>query len=84
MVQISEISFKNRKNCTYLNDLDHEKTTTLTTGYLKKTQDGLQILAVRGFRNRSKKFLKNSLKGLQSPKNRRNCGIGQMFQRQKL
>ena len=36
MVYISEISFKNRKNCTYLYDLDHEKTTTITTGYLKK------------------------------------------------
>ena len=29
MVHISEISFKNRKNCTYLYDLDHEKTTTI-------------------------------------------------------
>ena len=37
-----------KKNCTY-----HEKTTTITIGYLKKTQDGLQILAVRGFRNQS-------------------------------
>ena len=52
MVHISEISYKNRKNCTYLYDFDHEKT-TITTGYLKKTQDGLQILALRGFRNRS-------------------------------
>ena len=52
MVHISEISYKNRKNCTYLYDFDHEET-TITTGYLQKTQDGLQILAVRGFRNRS-------------------------------
>ena len=52
MVHISEISYKNRKACTYLYDFDHEKT-TITTGYLKKTQSGLQILAVRGFRNRS-------------------------------
>ena len=35
MVHISEISYKNRKNCTYLYDFDHEKT-TITTGYLKK------------------------------------------------
>ena len=53
MAHISEISFKNRKNCTYLYDLDNEKKTTITTGYLKKTQDGLQILAVQGLRNRS-------------------------------
>ena len=53
MVHISEIAFKNRKNCTCLYDLDHEKTTTITTGYLKKSQDGLQILAVQGFRNQS-------------------------------
>ena len=30
-------------------DLDHI-TTTITTGYLQKFQDGLQILAVPGFR----------------------------------
>ena len=40
MVHISEISFKNRKNCTYLYDLDHE-TTTITTGYLKKNSEWL-------------------------------------------
>ena len=32
-----------------LYDLDHiTTTTTITTGYLQKFQDGLQILAVRG------------------------------------
>ena len=62
MVHISEISYKNRKNCTYLYDFDHEKT-TITTGYLQKTQDGLQILAVRGFRNRSgRNFSKRDFK----------------------
>ena len=43
-----------------LDCLDHittTTTTTITTGYLQKFQDGLQILAVR--RNRSKKFLKS-------------------------
>ena len=49
-------------------DLDHVSRTTrttittqTTTGYLQNFQDGLQILAVRGFRNRSKKFFKKSL-----------------------
>ena len=45
-------------------DLDHVSTTTtttITTGYLQNFQDGLQILAVRVFRNRSKKFFKKSL-----------------------
>ena len=41
-------------------DLDHV-TTTITTGYLNKFQDGLKILPVRGSRNQPKKFLKKSL-----------------------
>ena len=64
MVRISEVSFKIRKIARFY-DLDHinlttTTTTTITTGYLQKFQDGLQILAVRGL-NRSKKFLKKSL-----------------------
>ena len=35
--------------------------TTITTCYLQNFQDGLQILVVRGFRNRLKKFFKKSL-----------------------
>ena len=61
MVHKSEISFKNRKNCTYLYDLDHETTTTtITTGYLKK-KSGWLANPGGGNRNRSKKFLKKSL-----------------------
>ena len=51
MVRISEVSFKIRKIARFY-DVDHIKltttTTTITTGYLQKIQDGLQILAVRG------------------------------------
>ena len=62
MVRISEVSFKISKIARFY-DLDHittTTTTTITTGYLQKVQDGLQILAVRGL-NRSKKLLKKSL-----------------------
>ena len=50
MVRISEVSFKIRKIARFY-DLDHinlTTTTTITTGYLQKFQDGLLILAVRG------------------------------------
>ena len=46
MVRISEVSFKIFKIGRFY-DLDHITTTT-TTGYLQKFQDGLQILAVGG------------------------------------
>ena len=49
MVRISEDSFKIRKIARFY-DLNHIITTTIITGYLQKFQDGLQILAVRGFR----------------------------------
>ena len=45
LVRISEVSFKIGKIARFY-DLDH--ITTTTTGYLKKFQDGLRILAVRG------------------------------------
>ena len=47
MVRISEVSFKIFKIARFYDFLDHI-TTTITTGYLQKFQDGLQILAVRG------------------------------------
>ena len=62
MVHISEISFKNRENCTYLYHLDHEKTTTITTGCLKKTQDGLQILEYEVFETDGRNFSRRAFK----------------------
>ena len=49
MVRFSEVSFEIRKIARFY-DVDHINltTTTITTGYLQKFQDGLQILAVRG------------------------------------
>ena len=54
----------NQKNYTILRFRSHYSiitTTIITTGYLQKFQDGLQILAYEVFENRSKKFLKKSL-----------------------
>ena len=49
MVRISEVSFKIFKIARFYDFLDHiSLTTTITTGYLQKFQDGLQILEVRG------------------------------------
>ena len=58
MVRISEVSFKIFKIARFYDFLDHI-TTTITTGYLQKFQDGLQILAVRGL-SQSKKFLRKN------------------------
>ena len=59
MVRISEVSFKNQKNCTILRFKSHNNNNN-STSYLQKFQGGLQNLAVRSL-NRLKKFLKKSL-----------------------
>ena len=60
MVHITEISFKNRENCTYLYDLDH-KTTTITIDYLKKNSGWLTNPGGTRFSKPiRKKFLKKS------------------------
>ena len=52
---------KNRRFYDLDHIIQHNNNNNNNNRYLQKFQDGLQILSVRGFQNRLKKFLKKSL-----------------------